>query len=636
MKKTILLTLCASMLLSCFLVGCNKPPAGSDDTTDHITIGTDTAEDTTTDEENIGETTDGNHETTAAETDPEETAPEETTEGETQPTPAPAEKVWTKKTLMFKSKRVSGVTIRHGGNVCEVYAAQELQKYLEKMGVSVAEDGSFPITLRIDDALGDDAYRIETGADESEGMTVTGGNGRGVIYGVYAFLEQKAGVRFFTPELETCSKSGAIQIAANMKIEYTPIFENRHTDWFGIKTNADWFVKNGLNCSIYMDISEEMGSKWSYGSQFVHNISAVTNTDPGAQPCLTDPAILEYAIRYVRNRLQNEPGVNIITVSQMDNQNYCRCETCAAVDAEEGSPAGTLLRFVNAIAKDIAEDYPDVVIDTLAYLYTRKAPAITKPEPNVCIRLCSIECCFVHALNDPSCPENVAFCQDLEDWSQICDRIYVWDYTTNFCHYIPTFTNLQVMRENMRFFAEHNVKGMMPQGNSASVSGEFGELRAYLLAKLMMNPLMTEEEYSEHMNDFLKAYYGKGWEYIRSYIDLTTVLSESDCQDCMNHPRHSVVLKLYPLVEDNLDEWWDKAEELAGDRLAYVRRSRLQWRYLQLMLHPDKETALEFIADVQAAGVTWGDGTTTEVPPRANLELGPEYWFVRGYWLPEA
>ena len=191
------------------------------------------------------------------------------------------------------------------------------------------------------------------------------------------------------------------------------------------------------------------------------------------------------------------------------------------------------------------------------------------------------------------------------------------------------------MRENMQFFAEHNVKGMFPQGNSASVSGEFGELRAYLLAKLMMNPLMTEEEYDQHMNAFLKAYYGKGWENIRSYIDLTTVLSEADCQDCMNHPKHSVVLKLYPLVEDNLNEWWDKAEEQAGSRLEYVQRSRLQWRYIQLMLHPDKDAALAFIEDVKAAGVTWGDGTTGDVPPRADLTLGPEYWFVRGYWLPE-
>ena len=657
MKRFITLALCASMLLSSLLTGCSDGTRDNTETpaqtTSAPTTGADeetTAEDAApeadgedTNDTDGGEEPGSSESVTDANTDasrPEE----ETTDGHTEevttedeedlPADGSEEAAWPRIRLIYASKPVESVAIRAGEDSAEQYAAQELCKYLEKMGITVREDGSFPITIRIDSALSDDSYQIQTGSSVGDGMTITGGNGRGVIYGVYGFLEKKAGVRFFTPELETCTSNG-IQLSKNMLIEYTPVFESRHTDWFSVKTNADWFVKNGLNCSIYVDIGEEMGSKWSYGSQFVHNICAVTNTDPNAQPCLTDPEILAYAIQYVRNRLENEPNVNIITVSQMDNQNYCTCANCAAVDAEEGSPAGTLLRFVNAIANDIAEDYPDVVIDTLAYLYTRKAPQKTVPAPNVCIRLCPIECCFVHALDDPSCPANVAFCQDLVDWSKICDRIYIWDYTTNFCHYVPTFNNLKVMRENMQFFAEHNVKGMFSQGNGASVSGEFGELRAYLLAKLMMNPLMTEEEYDKHMNEFLKAYYGKGWEYIRSYIDLTTVLSESDCQDCMNHPRHSVVLDLYPLVEDNLNEWWDKAEELAGSRLAYVKRSRLQWRYIQLMLHPDKDVALVFIEDVKAAGVTWGDGTTSQVPERADLTLGPEYWFVQGYWLPE-
>lgn len=624
MKKTrILAAILASIMLLPTFASCADEKEGSE-TQAEVTAEETTAGDRDTDTDEPTQESD-------IETSPEETTSSEDLGESDNPS---EETAWPRAKILFASKPVGSVTIRAGENVAEQYAARELQKYLEKMSITVQEEGDLVFNLHINPELADDGYRITAGKTAGEGVDIAGGNGRGVIYGVYAFLEQKAKVRFFTPELETCSAS-VIQLSRNLLIEYAPVFENRHTDWFSMKTSADWMVKNGLNCSSYTGISEEMGSKWSYGSQFVHNICAVTNTDPNAQPCLTDEKNLEYAIQYVRNRLANEPGVNIITVSQMDNQNYCRCENCAAVDAEEGSPAGTLLRFVNAIARDIAEDYPDVVIDTLAYLYTRKAPTVTVPEPNVCIRLCSIECCFVHPLNDPSCPENVAFCRDLTDWSEICDRIYIWDYTTNFCHYIPTFANLKVMRENMQFFAEHNVKGMFPQGNGASVSGEFGELRAYLLAKLMMNPLMTEEEYDQHMNEFLQAYYGKGWENIRSYIDLTTVLSEADCQDCMNHPKHSVVLKLYPLVEDNLNEWWDKAEAEAGSRLEYVRRSRLQWRYIQLMLHPDQDAALAFIEDVKAAGVTWGDGTTSEVPPRADLTLGPEYWFVQGYWLPE-
>ena len=469
MKKFWLISLCVFILLVGALTSCNQASPPPAETTAGVeteagTVGdveetvaesdsaeTDPVETETQPGEDGDDTEAVTEEADAEETSPETTPSEEvTTDGSAEQVTEPSVAEWPRVRILFASKAVENVTIRAGEDVCEKYAAEELQKYLEKMGIAVVENGALTIQIQTDTQLPDDGYRISMGATLADGLTIAGGNGRGVIYGVYGFLEKKAGVRFFTPELETCSGK-FISLSSNMLIEYAPVFENRHTDWYSIKTDADWLVKNGMNCSSFTDISDEMGSKWSYGSQFVHNICAVTNTDPNAQPCLTDPANLEYAIQYVRNRLAKEPGVNIITVSQMDNQNYCRCENCAAVDAEEGSPAGTLLRFVNAIARDIAVDYPDVVIDTLAYLYTRKAPAVTVPEPNVCIRLCSIECCFVHALDDPSCPENVAFCRDLVDWSEICDRIYIWDYTTNFCHYIPTFNNLQVMRENMHF-----------------------------------------------------------------------------------------------------------------------------------------------------------------------------------------
>lgn len=77
---------------------------------------------------------------------------------------------------------------------------------------------------------------------------------------------------------------------------------------------------------------------------------------------------------------------------------HANARNAAALTKEEGSHAGTLLRFVNACADAIAEEYPDIIIDTLAYHYTRQAPKITRPAPNVTVRLCTIEGCFSHPL----------------------------------------------------------------------------------------------------------------------------------------------------------------------------------------------------------------------------------------------
>ena len=59
---------------------------------------------------------------------------------------------------------------------------------------------------------------------------------------------------------------------------------------------------------------------------------------------------------------------------------------------------GAGARTVNSVADAIADEFPHVVVDTLAYQYTRPAPNITVPRKNVVIRLCSIECNFAAPL----------------------------------------------------------------------------------------------------------------------------------------------------------------------------------------------------------------------------------------------
>jgi hypothetical protein len=213
------------------------------------------------------------------------------------------------------------------------------------------------------------------------------------------------------------------------------------------------------------------------------------------------------------------------------------------------------------------------------------------------------------------------------EWSKICKNIYVWDYTTDFSYYISFFPNLHVLRDNMQFFAEHNVKGMFEQGNGQGPSGEFGELRAYLLAKLMMYPYMTEEEYYAHMDEFLAAYYGAGWKNIRSYIDQVSALALNGPGHTIYHqPFTAVNDNFYRVIEDGVTKWWNKAEELAGDRLEYVQRSRLHWRYMQLMLHPDATKAAELIAEVEGLGMAWREGRYHVDLEKSNLNQSPGMW----------
>ncbi len=509
------------------------------------------------------------------------------------------------------------VTITGGETPAEVTAVSELTEYLEKRSITVAE-GGFPITISVDATLGDDSYRIDAiTTGEGAGMTITGGNGRGVLYGVYGFLEKYAGLRAYTPTLEVFPTEGDIAITDGTLMEFTPVFEMRVNDWYRWAAGPDtysWCVKNGVNMidgwwEPWDKNDGSLGGAWDYGGLFVHTIGGLTETGGGTDknPCLTDPANLEKAIKNVRARLESRPSTTILSVSQNDTDARCRCANCAAIDAEEGSPAGTLLRFVNAIANDIAVDYPNVVIDTLAYDYTQTAPKITRPAENVCIRLCTFHCHFTHPLTDATCSTNARFCRDLEEWSKICDNIHIWDYTTNFAFYIPTYANLHVLQQNMQYFAEHNAKGMFPQGNRNSPSGEFGELRAYLLAKLMMNPYMTEEEYYAMMDEFLQAYYGDGWAYIRMYIDKTSEMYEKGCGNMYMHPLNRVPAEEFRTMQAAFNDWWAKAETLADeDRVDNVRRSSLQWRWFLARFDSSLQPAFE--QEVRDRGIYWSEG----------------------------
>ncbi|MGN1346589.1 MAG: DUF4838 domain-containing protein, partial [Eubacteriales bacterium] len=399
-------------------------------------------------------------------------------------------------------------------------------------------------------------------------LIIRGNTPQGDMNGVYDFLERCIGWRFLHRDVDYL-KDGDVDLPEGFRRTFSPPYEYRQLDW--ICTNdGEWRRKNGINFSDFHWVG------------FVHTLADLSELhDPYGQPCLSDEKILETVKKNVRRLLDQNPDCKILSVSQNDNQNYCKCPRCQAVDAEEGSHAGTLLRFVNAVADDIRDDYPDVSIETLAYQYTRKAPRLTRPRDNVIIRLCSIECCFSHPLLDSSCEVNAAFHHDIVEWGKICNRLYIWDYVTDFTYYIPPFPNFRVLLENMRFFADNHVVGMYPEGNYQSDSGEFGELRAYLLGRAMWNPYMTGEEYNNYMNDFLEGYYGReAAPYLRKFIDFTLAASEGRHFSIWQKPFEIIPREVYTTHFDEIEGWWNEAEKAAGANKQRVQKSRLQWTYI--------------------------------------------------------
>jgi hypothetical protein len=213
----------------------------------------------------------------------------------------------------------------------------------------------------------------------------------------------------------------------------------------------------------------------------------------------------------------------IFSVAMNDWYSPCQCPACKELDEREGSSAGTMIAFVNAVADAVRGEFPKNFIHTFAYLYCRKAPKTIRPRQNVIVRLCSIECCFSHPMTKCDyaaehidvettsarkfVPASRIFRQDLACWAEICDNLYIWDYTTNFCNYLQPFPNLQVLKPNLQLFCDYHVRGVFEQGNYAmGKASAFAPLKIYLLSKLLWDP---DEDADALILRFVRGYYGK-------------------------------------------------------------------------------------------------------------------------------
>jgi len=220
-------------------------------------------------------------------------------------------------------------------------------------------------------------------------------------------------------------------------------------------------------------------------------------------------------VERVKEWLRQSPDAGIVSLSQNDWYGWCECDKCKALDDAEGTHAGTMLDFVNCVAEKIEPEFPHVAVDTLAYQYTRKPPKTLQPRPNVIVRLCSIECDFREPLDAPS---NAAFADDIRGWAKICQRLYIWDYSTDFGHYVQPHPNWFVLGPDLRFFQQHNVRGVFSEGAYQSHGSEMAEMRAWVTAQLMWNPNQDDRAL---IREFIEGYYGtNAAPFIRQYLEL--------------------------------------------------------------------------------------------------------------------
>lgn len=448
----------------------------------------------------------------------------------------------------------------------EKWAATELQHWLyEISGEYVALMGADKTYTGGKIVLGyNDIVKAKTGApapadgDESYhyfskdgNVYIYGGKQRGTMYGVLSFLENEFGCRWYTPQVTLIPKKPKL-VFGEYDHKEAPGIQVRNNFYFEA-FDTTWATRNKMNGRMFLwnpeykpndgiFYKEQPGGEETYWS--VHTFYPLMPPEEffdkhpeyyslingkrihkRAQLCLSNKDVLKIVTERIKDNIRKYPKFLIYDVSQNDWYNPCQCDKCQAIVKREGGGAesGIMIWFVNQVAQAIEKEFPDKMIGTLAYQYTRKPPTNIKPRQNVVVRLCPIEACVAHPLNE--CPENKSFLNDLQTWAGISPHLYIWDYVVNFAHYIMPYPNFYVLQPNIKTFRDNKAIGIMEQANHQSRGGEFEELKCYVIARLLWNP---EADMQEVINDFVHGFYGRSGRYIREYFDLVHSLVKPD------------------------------------------------------------------------------------------------------------
>lgn len=501
------------------------------------------------------------------------------------------------------------------------------------------------------DGLEPDGLHIRT---VGRNLLIIGGRQRGTMYGVFEFFQRFMGVRWLTPDFTHIPEAPAK--LPNIDYRYVPPFEWRDINYRPF-SDPHFAAVHRLN-GQFPKLPESMGGHLPFANGFGHTFHSFVSPDEygGTHPeyfseidgvrhtarantqlCLANPDVLRIVTEKTRDILRRSTSDHpIVSITQMDTGFWCECPQCAAIDSREGSQAGSVIRFVNQVADAIKDEFPHAYIDTFAYTYTRKPPKYIRPRRNVIIRLCSIECDFSKPHNDRQSPQNRVFHKDIDRWSKIAPNLFIWDYTQNwYCHQQP-HPNFHVLQPNIRFFAEHGVRGVFEQASPSSPHSDFEYLKAYLLARALWDPGVN---WRALMDEFIALYYREAGPFVHEYINLITrkvlddnyYLSFNSKLEWMDYDtvaeaeavfRRAFASTQDPVVQERLKSIYLSVQYAALVCVPRIESDGDNW----ILTRPPSLTFDEYWAQIQKMGVTMlEDFPIEKLRERLRGETPPRY-----------
>ena len=427
-------------------------------------------------------------------------------------------------------------------------------------------------------------------------VVLVGGGTRGTLYAVSHFLEDYCDVRWWSDREEDAPVRDSLALPA-LDVSGKPAFAYRSIHRSRARSESDprLAIRRRLNSNGLVPIPAEWGGgveygppdhahtfdmylPWSkYGKEHPEWYSLVGGRRIGGQGdgqlCLSNPDLQSAFLGKLREMIAKGDAdarakgllpPHLYEISMNDNGKACECEACRA-EYEKWGKSGQYLRFVNALAAEIAKDRPDLFLTTLAYIYTEEPPkGDVRAADNVIVKLCDTKSNAAASILEPG---NDVFKKLLAGWQGKFSRLFVWDYAITFDKRTLGFPYASEFHyaDTYRHYIANGVSGIFWEHEDPLVS-DLWEIKFYIESRLFEDPYLDEDVL---VRDAFTRYFGPAADAVfalRRRLEEVRVRTKA------------VVMwaNEFTFISDDdlaaMTALWDKAEKAVANDETYLRR----------------------------------------------------------------
>ena len=390
------------------------------------------------------------------------------------------------------------------------------------------------IPTRFTNAMNEEEYIIRTVGN----TLILAGNEhafyRGTVYAVSDLLE-RLGCRWFFPGAfgEVLPKLDTLEVGP-LAVHARPDFRFRnlwYSGWMPVQGNdvaefGVWMDRNRMNSLKGVSLPGDgsitrLAPPEQYFASHPH-IYALNKKGERLKDmlCLTEPAAVAIAAETIKQEFRAHPEAVTFGFAPPDGHPQCFCPRCEAANPNfsgkglgEPSLSDLWFRFANAVAAEVAREFPDRWLLTNGYANRARPPEGLGPlSPNLGIQSAMLDTCTFHPINDPHCWQRQLYQNVLDRWTADLRCVFIYDYDPGKALDGLPFPMLHNLSKDFRYFKRRGVWGFWTEGQNCWM---VTHLNYYLRARLMWN---ASADVPALVRDYCKNFYGAAARPVEDYL----------------------------------------------------------------------------------------------------------------------